>query len=259
MLNDRQEHILEQLRMSGHVEVDELASTFDVTTQTIRRDLGNLCDLGLAARVHGGARRIVSTSTVAYEDRRRADVQEKLAIAQKTAGLIPDGCSVAINIGTTTEQVAQALSLHRNLTVISNNINVIHILQNTRVRSLIIVGGEVRLSDGAIVGSDAVDAIRNFKVDYAVIGASALDMDGSVLDFDQREVAVARAILANARTRILVCNRSKFGVSAPHRICDLHQLDFVVTDNVPPRPFTAAARTASTRIITTDERRLEAM
>lgn len=253
MLNERQEHILEQLKEVGSVQVDDMASSFDVTTQTIRRDLSDLCDRGLAARIHGGARRLITTSTVDYEERRQLEVSAKNGIARRAAELIPDGCSVAINIGTTIEQVADAVKYHKDLTVVTNNINVVHILRTARLKSLIIVGGEVRPSDGAIIGNGAIDAFRNYKVDFAVIGASSLDTDGSILDFDQREVAVSRAILANARTRILVCDRSKFSVSAPHRICNVSELDFIVTDAPPPLEFEAAAKHANTTLIVTDD------
>lgn len=252
MFNSRQEKILEILHASGYVEVDMLASSFDVATQTIRRDLSQLCDRGLAYRVHGGARRAISTSMATYEERRLAGKAAKQSIAIAASKLIPNGASVAINIGTTTEQVADALQLHKDLTVITNNINVVHILRNARLKSLSIIGGEVRMSDGAIVGADAVAAIAHYKVDYAVIGASSLDHDGSILDFDLREVAVARAIIANARNRILVCGGSKFEVSAPHRICDISQLDVIVTDKTPPSSFREIADKSNTKIITTD-------
>lgn len=252
MFNARQEKILEALHTSGYVEVDMLASLFEVATQTIRRDLSELCERGLASRVHGGARRAISTSMATYEERRLEGKTSKTGIADAASKLIPNGSSVAINIGTTTEQVANALQLHKDLTVITNNINVVHILRNARLKSLSIIGGEVRMSDGAIVGADAVDSIRNYKVDYAIIGASSLDHDGSVLDFDQREVAVARAIIANARTKILVCGSSKFEVSAPHRICDISQLDIIVTDATPPSSFCEIAEKTNTKIITTD-------
>lgn len=250
-LNPRQDQILEILRNSGHVEVESLAQIFDVTPQTVRRDLGELCDRGLAARVHGGARKAVSTSAIAYEERRQDRIAEKRSIAEMAARLIPNDATLALNIGTTTEQVADALKLHRGLTVVSNNINIVHVLREARLRALILIGGEVRLSDGAIVGSDAVDAIRNYKVDFAVIGASSLDADGSVLDFDQREVAVARAIIANARTKILVCDSAKFGVSAPFRICSVGDLDFVVTDRLPASSFCKEAARGNTEILVT--------
>lgn len=252
MLNERQEFILEKLKDIGNVQVDDLASSFEVTTQTIRRDLSELCDRGLAARIHGGAKRAISTSTVAYEQRRSIDTNAKNLIAQQAATLIGNDCSVALNIGTTTEQVASAIKYHKGLTVITNNINVVHSLRGSRIKSLITVGGEVRLSDGAIVGSEAVESFRNYRVDFAVIGASSLDEDGSVLDFDPREVAVARAILANARQRILVCDSSKFNVSATHRICHIGELDYVVTNAVLPCEFEETARHSNTKIILTD-------
>ena len=139
--------------------------------------------------------------------------------------MIPDGCSVILNVGTTTEEVARALVQRRDLVVITNNLNVVGILSGTPAKEIIITGGVVRQSDGAIVGDEAVEFIRRFKADFAVIGASALDADGAVMDYDLREVAVARAIVANARRTILVCDRLKFerigaGADLRHRrIC----------------------------------------
>lgn len=251
-LNTRQEQIVEQLKRDGLVEVDALALDFGVTTQTVRRDLAQLCDQGLATRTHGGARRQTSTVSAGYEQRRLENSAGKIAIAGLAAALIPNGASVILNIGTTTEQVASALGLHQDLTVISNNINIIHTLRHARMKALILVGGTVRPSDGAIVGEDAVEHISRYKADFAVIGTSALDEDGSVLDFDPREVAVAREILKNARTRILVSDVSKFGMRASVRICNLDALDYVVMDRAPPDAFRRAMQRAGTTLILPD-------
>lgn len=248
-LNARQELMIERLKNVGSVEVDALAQALGVTTQTIRRDLAELCNTGLATRTHGGARRLVSSVSLGYEERRLEHSAGKKAIGTLAAGLIPNGSSVILNIGTTTEQVASALAMHSDLTIISNNINVIHILRRSRAKALILVGGTVRPSDGAIVGEDAVEHISQFKADFAVIGASALDEDGSALDFDPREVAVARAILRNARTRILVADVSKFGMTAPIRICNVDRLNFVVMDSPPPQSFRKALADAGTTLI----------
>jgi len=252
-LSARLEEILEILRSEGRVEVEGLSSQFGVSSQTIRRDLGELCDRGLASRTHGGARRIATVSNRAYNDRRLQQRSEKEAIGMLAASLIPDDCSVSINIGTTTEQVAIALGSHSGLVVISNNINIIHQFMTSRVRELIIVGGAVRTTDGAIVGEDAVEFISRYKVDYAVIGSSALDADGAILDFDAREVSVARAILRNARTRICVADSSKFGLSAPVRICDVSDLDYFVTDAAPPAEFGEVAARNNTQILTLED------
>jgi len=114
----------------------------------------------------------------------------------------------------------------------------------------------VRQSDGAVIGDEAVEFISRYKVDYAVIGASSIDVDGSILDFDCREVAVSRAILRNARTRILVADHTKFERSAPVRICDVSELDYVVFDSPPPDAFLEMANSGGTQILTksvTDE------
>ena len=185
-LSERQQDILKLLRADGRVEVDRLADRFAVSSQTIRRDLAEICDRGLAARTHGGARQLATVSNREYTARRLARLPQKEAMGQLAAGLIPDHHSVCLNIGTTTEQVARALGGHTGLVVISNNINIITQLMGSKAKGLILVGGAVRPSDGAIVGEDAVEFIARYKVDFAVIGASALDADGAILDFDAR-------------------------------------------------------------------------
>lgn len=249
---DRKDEILAALSRQGQIDVDSLAAQFGVAPQTVRRDLSILVDSGLVARTHGGAR-LVTSGAASYEARRLQNLAAKAAIAEAAAAIVPNGASVALNIGTTTEQVARALSKHQDLTVISNNLNIIQLLRTTPLRALIAIGGEVRPEDGALVGGDAVAALANYKVDYAIIGASALDPDGSVLDFDTREVAVARAILANARQSVLVSDTSKFDVQAPNRICDLALLDHVVLDRAPPAPFIQAAQAAGTNLIIAQE------
>ena len=249
MLNKRQELIVQQIRQQGGVQVESLSNLFKVTTQTIRRDLSELSSQGLVMRTHGGAKRLMTTSTIRYEKRRKLGIAAKIDIAQKAAELIPDGSSVAINIGTTTESVARELRYHKALTIITNNIHVAHIFNSSLLKSLILVGGEVRLSDGAIFGSEAIEDFNKYKVDVAVIGASSLDCDGSILDFDEREVAVSKAIIANSRKRILVCDSSKFSVCAPHRICRISDLDYLVTDSQPPESFVEEALRGATELI----------
>jgi DeoR family glycerol-3-phosphate regulon repressor len=248
-LTPRQAEILATARLRGKIAIEPLAREFAVTPQTIRRDVNDLCTRGLLARVHGGAVLARSVSNVTYELRRNLASDEKRRIGAAAAGLIPDNCSIIINIGTTTEQVARALYDHKKLVVVSNNINVINILSGSPEKELIIAGGAVRQSDGGIVGEAAVDFVRQFKVDYAVIGTSALDEDGALLDFDNREVSVARAIIANARQTILVADRSKFDRSAPFRICDISSLAAFVTDAPPPRPFLEQCKAAGVELV----------
>ncbi|WP_417817599.1 DeoR/GlpR family DNA-binding transcription regulator [Tritonibacter scottomollicae] len=250
--SDRQNEILSLLTAQDRVEVDDLARRFGVSLQTVRTDLRDLSARGQLSRVHGGAVRIASAANRGYGERRSLNAAGKRAMAVLAADVIPENCSIALNIGTSTEQVARALSGHAGLTLLSNNINIINMMMDKETRDLILVGGSIRQSDGAIVGEEAVAFINRYKVDYAVIGASALDADGAILDHDAREVSVARAILQNARTRILICDGSKFDRSAPVRICALAELDIVITDRPVPPEFAEAAAASGTRILIAD-------
>jgi DeoR family transcriptional regulator, glycerol-3-phosphate regulon repressor len=233
-LTPRQQQILSITRQSGSVGVDELATRFDVTPQTIRKDLNELCDARLLARTHGGAMLSSGVENVAYDARRELASVQKRLIGEHAAKLIPNNCSLFVNIGTTTEEVARSLVHHEGLLVITNNIHVASILMKCPKIDVIMIGGSLRRSDGGIVGEPAVDMISQFKVDHAVMGVSAIDDDGSLLDFDPREVRAAKAILNNSRHVILVADNIKFTRTAPVRIGHLSQMDVFVTDEIPP-------------------------
>ena len=242
LTSPRQQQIVALARQLGTVQVEDLALRFDVTPQTIRKDLNELCDNRMLTRTHGGAMLTSGVENVAYEARRHLAAIEKVIIGKRAAELIPDNCSLFINIGTTTEEVARALTGHQGLMVITNNIHVATILMACPKIEVIVAGGALRRSDGGIVGESATDFIAQFKVDHAVIGASAIDDDGALLDFDYREVRVAKAILGNARHVMLVADSMKFTRSAPVRIGHLSDIDVFVTDRPPPEPIIELCR-----------------
>jgi DeoR family glycerol-3-phosphate regulon repressor len=230
LLTPRHSEIIQLAKDHGRVLVEDLASHFQVTPQTIRKDLNDLCDQRMLTRIHGGALFPSGIENLQYEARRKIASDEKDAIGKAAARLIPDNASLFVNIGTTTEAVSKALLDHKGLMVITNNINVANRMRVYPSIEVVIAGGVVRGSDGGIVGEAAVDFIRQFKVDYAVIGVSAIDHDGALLDFDYREVKVAQAIIANARHVILVADKSKFERTAPVRIGHLKQVNTFITD-----------------------------
>ena len=248
-LPQRQQDILGLARAQGRVNVDLLAARFEVTPQTIRKDLNELCDRRLLSRVHGGAVVASGVENIAYEARRFIAQAEKRAIGGAAAQLIPNNASLFINIGTTTEEVARALHQHQDLLVITNNLNVATILYRHPRIDVIVAGGPVRRADGAVIGAAAVEFVSQFKVDYAVIGASAIDEDGALLDFDVREVRVARAIIENARRVLLVADRSKLQRSAPVRIGHLSEIDTVITDELASPVLRELCRTESVEVI----------
>lgn len=236
-LSPRQTEIVKLARNSGRVVVDDLVTRFDVTPQTIRKDLNELCDLGVLQRFHGGAMFAAGVANVGYENRRNISSQAKNLIGERASQLIPNNCSLFINIGTTTEAVARALHGHQGLMVITNNLNVAQLLREHPQIEVIVAGGMLRHADGGIVGEAAVEFIRQFKVDFAVMGVSGLDTDGSLLDFDFREVSVSRAIMAASRRSILVADAMKFSRSAPVRIGHIADVDYLITDEPPDADF----------------------
>ena len=250
-LTHRQSEILTIARSIGRVTVEDLSRRFEVSAQTIRKDLNDLCDRRSMTRVHGGAIIASGVENLAYEARRFVAAEEKKAIGIAAAAQIPNGCSLFINIGTTTEEVASALVSHEDLLVITNNLNVAMLLYRHPRIEVIVAGGNVRRADGAVIGSAAIDLIGQFKVDYAIIGASAIDEEGALLDFDYREVQAAQAIIANARSVMLVSDSTKFSRSAPVRIAHISQIQTFVTDTAVPPRFRTLCRERGIEVIET--------
>jgi DeoR family transcriptional regulator, glycerol-3-phosphate regulon repressor len=238
--NPRQSLLLEEVRSLGSASVEALAERFGVTLQTVRRDVKLLADAGLLARFHGGVRVPSSTTeNIAYRQREALNADGKQRIAKAIAARVPHGCSLLINLGTTTEAVARELLQHKGLRVITNNLNVAAILADNPDCEVIVTGGVVRHRDRGIVGEAAVDFIRQFRVDIGIVGISGIEADGSLRDFDFREVKVARAIIDQSREVWLAAGHDKFNRPAMVEMARIHQLDLLFTDAPPPEPFTA--------------------
>jgi DeoR family glycerol-3-phosphate regulon repressor len=247
----RQQEIVDLARQTGRVTVEELAARFGVSSQTIRKDLNELCDQRLLDRVHGGAIVASSVQNLAYEARRTIAETEKREIGRAAAELVPANSSLFINIGTTTEEVARALRQHTGLLVVTNNLHVATMLYPVPGIDVVVAGGAVRRSDGGVVGPLAVELINQFKVDYAIIGVSAIDADGALLDFDLTEIQVAQAIIANARTVVLVADSSKFDRVASTRVGHLRDVDVFVTDKLPSPAIRELCARQEVRVIET--------
>jgi DeoR family transcriptional regulator, glycerol-3-phosphate regulon repressor len=238
-MNVRQTQVLDEVRNLGSVSVDALAARFGVTLQTVRRDIQRLADAGLVARFHGGVRVPSSTTeNIAYRNRQAMNADGKLRIARAVAATLsarfPEGCSLILNIGTTTEAVARELIGLRNLRVITNNLNVAAILADNTECEVIVAGGVVRSRDRGIVGEATVGFISQFKVDVGLIGISGIEADGTLRDFDFREVQVSRTVIAQSREVWLAADQSKFNRPAMVELGRFDQLDMLFTDAAPP-------------------------
>jgi DeoR family glycerol-3-phosphate regulon repressor len=226
--NPRQSQLLDLVQARGSVSIEFLAETFSVTLQTVRRDVQRLAEAGLLSRFHGGVRLPGSTTeNIAYRQRQALSLDGKTRIAKAIAASVPQGCSLIMNIGTTMEAVARELRQHRGLRVITNNLNVAHIMSDNPDCEVIVTGGMVRGVDRGIVGEATVD----------FIGISGIEADGTMRDFDYREVKVAKAIIEHSRQVWLAADITKFNRPAMVELAHLSHIDRLFTDAPPPDSF----------------------
>lgn len=248
----RQTSILQMVDEFGFVATEAMVTEFDVTPQTIRRDLNELSEHGLLSRFHGGAGQVKSAENPPYKDRLQTGVEAKRKIAAATAALIPNGASIFLSTGTTIETIAEALLGHDNLHVFTNNLHVARILTQNESFQIIVSCGQVRHSDGGIVGSSSDDFISEFRMDVGIVGISGVDEDGSLLEYDPQEVKTAKTILRNSQKVIMVADHHKFGRRAMNRVGHIRELDVIITDNDPDTHFKNICEAENVDIIISD-------
>lgn len=248
--NPRLDQLVGEVRRQGSMSVEALADRLGVTLQTVRRDVKQLAEQGVLSRYHGGVRLPSSTTeNIAYLQRQLLNEDAKRAIAREVAKAVPDGCSLILNIGTTTEAIARELVRHRGLRVITNNLNVAAILADSADCEVLVAGGVVRSRDHGIVGETTVDFIRQFRVDLAVIGISGIEQDGTLRDYDLREVKVAQTIIAQSREVWLAADHSKFDRRAMIELARLDQIDVLYTNAAPPPPYATLLQEAGVQCV----------
>lgn len=233
-LSDRQAEIAELVREHEFLSVDTLSERFDVTTQTIRRDLATLCDYGLARRRHGGIESPLTAKNLSYGSRQVLSRGEKPAIARQVARRVPNGSSLAFSIGTTPQIVAEALLQHEKLRIFTNNLNIAMLACENPTFEVNIVGGRLRNSDCDVLGPGLDNFLSSYMVDIGIYGAAGVAEDGTLLDFDEQEVRARRLIRDNSRKTFLVLDQSKFGRPAHVRGGNIGEATMVFCDSRPP-------------------------
>ena len=253
VLTPRQADLVNAAKLNGPTSIEALAAQFGVTLQTVRRDVRFLSDAGLLERFHGGVRIPGSTTeNIAYRQRQALASEQKARIARAVAKRIPNGCSLIMNIGTTIEAVAHELRHHKGLRIITNNLNIAAVMSTNSDCEVIVAGGVVRASDQGIVGEATVDFIRQFKVDIGLIGISGIESDGTLRDYDFREVKVARSIIEKSREIWLAADLSKFNRPAMVELGHLRDIDVLFTDAEPPAPFAELLNKAEVSCVVAD-------
>ena len=218
----------------GEVSVPDLAARFDVSAETIRRDLSQLAEAGALQKVHGGARRIRLHVESSFEERMSEHAAEKAVIAQKLRSLISPGDSCFVDTGTTTLACAKALADVHDITIITNSVHIARVMARGSGQARVyLLGGNFAADNGETVGPLALAQIAQFRADYAVIGVAALDAYAGPMDADFEEAAIARAMCQQAAKIVVVAASAKYGKRALHRVCALEEVDVIVSDQAP--------------------------
>ena len=255
-LTSRQLAIADLLNDKRYLQIDELARSFMVTTQTIRRDVAVLCESGMARRLHKGIKAIdfPGQENLNYSKRAITNVLAKREIAALVADLVPENASVSLGIGTTPEQVAIALSRRQTLLAVTNSLNVAYALAGHPGIRIQMCGGQMRPHDRDFIGAESVELFSRYRVEFGITGVGGIDEHGNFFDFSAEEVAVRQSILDNCRTRVVVADLTKFGRATPVRGGSLASVDILVTELPPPPTVQEAARAAGVQLISRQPR-----
>lgn len=214
-ISERQREILSLAESQGFVTIENLAQRFQVSAQTVRRDIIALDEAGLLQRFHGGAgsNERVETMRLGHAHKKDLSPDAKRRIAERAAALVHDGATLFLDVGTTIEAAAEALNRRKGLRVFTNNLRAA--LQfEPALHDVHVLGGTLSGRDGSLTGGGVVTALSGLNLDFALIGCSGIEPSGRVMDFDLNKIEVKKTAMRIARTSLLLADASKLGRSA---------------------------------------------
>ncbi|MEM5436030.1 DeoR/GlpR family DNA-binding transcription regulator [Paraburkholderia diazotrophica] len=229
----RQNEILRLVRAQQTCTITDLANTFAVSDETIRRDLKPLVAEGLLVKVHGGIMLPAQLDEPPFRRRMIEQRDAKRAIAARIAQMIDDGDSLLLDGGTTCVHIAHALESHSRLTVVTNSAEIARLLAPRNGNRVLMAGGELRADDASAVGESALAFVRQFHVQYAIVSVTAIDAKGRFMDAQPADAALALAAFSQAERRVVAADHTKFGHSALAHVFGPDGLDILVTDVAP--------------------------
>ena len=231
---ERRKEILSRLEAEGKVLVSELAKSFDVTEETIRRDLEKLDREGLASKTYGGAvSKHTATLDLPYKIRIGVNVEEKQRIADTVASMISDGERIMIDSSSTAIYIIKKLKEKKNLTVITNSVVILLELADKPDWTVLSTGGNLREGALSLTGSSAEKMIRSYHVDTAICSCKGLDMEVGVTDSNENDRLIKEAMFDAAERRVLALDGDKFDRKSFVKVCDFGQIHCIVTDREP--------------------------
>ncbi len=232
---ERRKRMVEYIQQKRSGRIEELAAILEVSEATVRRDLDILAEEGLVSRTHGGA--VLPESSTAFErlypDKRLLYAEKKKLIGAEAALLVSDGETLILDSGSTTFEIAQNLTGHKNLTIITYDLYIAGIGYDPST-TVIVTGGMRREGFNILYGPIAEDVLRQIRVDKAFLGADAVDFVHGIANATYLEVPIKRLIIAAARRVILAADASKFGKEALVKVCDVERIHHLITDAAIP-------------------------
>lgn len=230
------------------MSLEALAEHLGVSVQTVRRDVQLLSQSGLLVRFHGGVRAANTVSNFSYQHREMLNAEAKARIGRAVAALIPNNSSLMLTVGTTTRAVARELVHHKGLRVVTNDMAVAQALNANPDIEVHICGGFVRARDHAVVGEAAVQFVEQFRFDTLIMGVAGIESDGSLRDFDFREVKVTEAGIRGSTQVWVVADASKFERRAMVEVTQVSKINALFTNSPPPAPMLAMLEEAGVAI-----------
>lgn len=235
---ERQERILELLNQKEFVTVAEISETLFISPSSVRRDLSELERKHILKRSYGGARLITAKSNVVAFGARSYDyVEAKQAIAAKAARLVKEGNVVFLDQSSTCYFLAMELARFQNLTVVTNNLEILSLLSRTEL-TVIATGGIVsRENNNCLLGGGAQRGFSEINADLMFFSANAITNAGVITDCTQEEIFLRHAMLDHAARKVFLCDSSKLGKQAPYVQCDLTRIDTLISETDAFRPL----------------------
>jgi DeoR family fructose operon transcriptional repressor len=230
---ERQQAIAASVARRGRLSVAEIATSYDVTTETVRRDLTVLERAGVVRRVHGG---VVPASALtmieaAVAERDSAHAPEKDRIAKAALDLLPeDRGTILLDAGTTTSRLAALLPNDRRLTVVTHAVPIAARLAGLANIDLRLLPGRVRFTTQAAVGADTVHALSALRAEVSFLGTNGLTLEHGLSTPDADEAAAKRAMVRGGQLVVVVTDSSKVGVEVTHRFAEIGDVDVLITD-----------------------------
>lgn len=238
---ERRQEIVLLTEQKGNVSVKQLAETFNISTVTIRNDLNELNRLGLIVRSRGGAvtsNRLTKELSIKEKHSKNHKIKQKLGEA--VASLIEDGDAIILDSGSTTEEVARCLAGKKDLTVMTNGLNIAHELAQSENCDVFITGGRLRRKSMSFYGAHAEEKLKYYNFNKVILGVDGIDINRGISTHYEPEANFNRAMCENVEQIIVVTDSSKFGKRSLHSIIKLNAIDVLVTDSNIPKEYVDA-------------------